>query len=109
MSRISPQTLSGLFVLLAGLAVVYVIAVGPGATEAPSEVTSTSLAGAPVLEVAPPNLEGVDPAIQRVLYASGKAEALRVDQISELPPEVARVLASFGVTLAVPETSAGGQ
>lgn len=109
MSRVSPQTISGLFVLLAGLAVVYVVAVQPGAIEPASEATSTSLADTRVLEVPPPNLEGVDLAIQRVLYASGKAEAFRVDQISELPPEVARVLASYGVTLAVPETPAGGR
>lgn len=108
MSRLSSQTISGLFVFLAGLAVVYVVAVGPGSIEAPSEATSTSIADTRVLEVLPPSLEGVDLAIQRVLYASGKAEALRVDQISELPAEVARVLASFGVTLAVPESQAGG-
>jgi hypothetical protein len=97
---------TGLFVLLAGLAVVYVIAVTPET----GPVIETARVAPPVAqetEVPPPALEGVDPAVQRVLYASGRAEAFRADQLTQLPPEVARVLVSHGVTLTVPATDGG--
>jgi hypothetical protein len=93
---------TGLFVLVAGLAVVYVIAVTPE-----TEPVAVSPAGAEVTEVPPPALEGVDAAVQRVLYAGGRAEAFRADQLTQLPPEVARVLVSYGVTLTVPATEGG--
>jgi len=102
LSRLTPQGVTGLFVLVAGLAVVYVIAVTPEADPV-TEPVVVSPVGAPVTEVPPPAVEGVDPAVQRVLYASGRAEAFRADQLTQLPPEVARVLVSHGVTLAVPE------
>lgn len=108
MSRLSPQAISGLFVLFAGLAVVYAMASGPGDVEAAPEPTAVSFANTSVVEVSPPSLEGVDLAVQRVLYASGKAEALRVDELSELPPEVARILVYYGATLTVPTGPAGG-
>jgi hypothetical protein len=94
-------------VLLAGLAVVYAIAGGPSTPEtAPSAAPSSTVPAA--VEISPPRLEGIDLAVQRVLYASGKAQAFRVDELSELSPEVARVLATFGVTLTVPESGASG-
>jgi len=106
LSRLTPQGVTGLFVLVAGLAVVYVIAVTPE-TEPVTEPVAVSPAGAEVTEVPPPALEGVDAAVQRVLYAGGRAEAFRADQLAQLPPEVARVLVSYGVTLTVPATEGG--
>lgn len=106
MSRLTPQGVTGLFVLLAGLAVVYVIAVTPE-TAPVTEAVVVSSQGAQVTEVPPPALKGVDPAVQRVLFASGRAEAFRADQLTQLPPEVARVLVSYGVTLPVPENEGG--
>jgi hypothetical protein len=93
---------TGLFVLVAGLAVVYVIAMAPEGEPVPDPVVTRP--GTQVAEVQPPALEGVDAAVQRVLYASGRAEAFRADQLTQLPPEVARVLVFYGATLAVPLT-----
>lgn len=108
MSHLSLQTVSGLFVLIAGLAVVIAVASGPGNLEVLPEAPSiTPDSGAAVVEVPPPGLEGVDLAVQRVLYASGKAEALRIDQLSELPPEVTRILVHYGATLTIPTNPAG--
>jgi hypothetical protein len=100
LSRLTPQGATGLFVLIAGLAVVYMIAVAPGSEPVTEPVVSPM--GAQEAEVPPPALEGVDAAVQRVLIASGRAEAFRADQLTQLPPEVARVLVSYGATLTVP-------
>lgn len=109
MSRLSPQAISGLFVLLAGLVVVYAITAASGETEVASKPVAVSPSITAVVEVPPPNLEGVDLAVQRVLYASGKAEALRADELLELSPEVARVLVYYGATLTIPTGPTGGQ
>jgi hypothetical protein len=98
LSRLTPQGATGLFVLIAGLAVVYMIAVAPGSEPVTEPVVSPM--GAQEAEVPPPALEGVDAAVQRVLIASGRA--FRADQLTQLPPEVARVLVSYGATLTVP-------
>jgi hypothetical protein len=98
---------TGLFVLVAGLAVVYVIAVTPQGEPVIEPIVSPR--GAQVTEVPPPALEGVDPAVQRVLYASGRAEAFRADQLTQLPPEVARVLVSYGAILTVAVNEGSGQ
>jgi hypothetical protein len=109
LSRLSVQTTSGLFVLLAGLAVVSALTVGAKTTQPLTEPTSASFADAPVVLVPPPTIDGVDLAVQRVLYASGKAQALRVDELSQLPPAVARVLATFGATLTIPVSHEGAR
>lgn len=102
MSRLSPQVASGLLVLLAGLAVVYAVTNGASDVEAASKPPVTAVPVTQPAEVPPPSLEGVAPAVQRVLYASGKAEALGVDALVDLPPEVARVLVAYRATLTVP-------
>ena len=107
MSRLSPQAISGMFVLLAGLVVVYAVAAGPSVPEAAPQ-TAPAPTAPPSVEFPPPRLEGIDLAVQRVLYASGKAQAVRAEDLSELPPEVARVLATFGVTLTIPESGSSG-
>jgi hypothetical protein len=94
LSRLSPQGVTGLFVLVAGLAVVYAIAVAPDRGSATETVVSLR----PQAQV----VEGVDAAVQRVLYSSGHAEAFRADELTQLPPEVARVLVFYGATLTVP-------
>jgi hypothetical protein len=101
LSRPSLQSVAGLFVLIAGLAVVYVMALAPEEA-ANTEAVVSPQPGAQVVETPPPTLEGVDPAVQRVLYSSGSAEAFRADQLTQLPPEVARVLVFYGATLTVP-------
>jgi hypothetical protein len=103
LSRFPLQVAAGLLVLIAGLAVVYTIVVAPESEQRPvvARVVS-SPPQARVVEVPPPTLEDVDPVVQRVLYATGKAEAFSADELTELPPEVARVLVFYGATITVP-------
>ncbi|GEM_PF-2123655 len=101
MRRFSPQAISGIFVLVTGAAVVYTLVAGP-VDEPVAVPTVTSRPEPQVVEVPPPTVEGIDDAVQRVLYSSGKAEAVAVDQLSQLPAEVARILVFYGVTLTVP-------
>jgi hypothetical protein len=102
------QSVAGLFVLIAGLAVVYVMALAP--EQAPqTEPVAPPIPEAQVVETPPPTLEGVDPVVQRVLYSSGSAEAFRADQLTQLPPEVARVLVFYGATLTVPVPAGAGR
>jgi hypothetical protein len=98
---------TGLLVLVAGLAVVYLIAVAP--VSEPMTESVVAARGAPEAGAPPPALEGVDAAVQRVLYASGRAEALRADQLTQLPAEVARVLVSYEATLTVAANQQGSQ
>jgi len=106
LSRLSLQTVSGLYVLTAGLAVLAAVAAASGDPE-PAPETGSAPSSAPV-EAPAPSLDGVDLAVQRVLYASGRAEVVDPVQIPDLPPEVARVLISYGVTLTVPAPEGQG-
>ncbi len=54
------------------------------------------------LEVAPPEVPGLDPAVSAVLYASGNASASGETDLSGLSPEVVRVLSYYDVVLSVP-------
>lgn len=101
MSRLSPQSASGVLVLIAGLAVVH-------AATSPSAHVPEQSEPAVSAELALPALEGVDLTVQRVLFAGGKAEVLGTDQLPELPPEVARILIGYGVTLTIPEPEGRG-
>jgi hypothetical protein len=107
LSRLSPQIASGLFVLAAGVGVVYAVTSGASDSEAPSKPLVTAVPVTQTAELTPPNLAGVDPVVQRVLFTSGKAEALSVDALVDLPPEVARVLVAYGATLTVPSNPDG--
>lgn len=107
MSHVSLQSVSGAFALIAGLAVVVAVIAGPDDVPTVPEPAPVSVTDTAAREVAAPSIEGVDPAVERVLYAGGKAVMLRGDQLSELPAEVARVLVQFGATLAIPTDPAG--
>jgi hypothetical protein len=108
LSRLSPQSIAGLVVLAAGLLVVVEVTTGtpePGPEPEPVVMVAPDV---PVPEAPSPSVPGVPPEVQRVLFASGNAERLGVDQLSELPPEVARVLIHYGVTLTI-ATERGGE
>jgi hypothetical protein len=110
LSRFSVQVAAGLFVLVAGLTVVYAVVVAP--KPEPQPATEQLVRSSPptqVVEVPPPTLGGVDPAVQRVLYSTGRAEAFRADELTQLPPEVARVLVFYGATITVPIGAGGGR
>jgi hypothetical protein len=53
-------------------------------------------------------VQGLDLAVQQVLHAGGKMVVLEADRLSELPPEVARVLIGYGATLMIPEPAGNG-
>jgi hypothetical protein len=108
LSRIPLQIAAGLFVLLAGLIVVYAGIAASGAQPVAQQVVPAP-SPTQVVEVPPPTLEGVDPAVQRVLYSTGRAEAFRADELTQLPQEVARVLASYGATITVAVEVEGGR
>ncbi|HSJ84439.1 MAG TPA: hypothetical protein VLA91_11545 [Acidimicrobiia bacterium] len=103
MSRFPFQVAAGLLVLIAGLAVVYTTVVAPEHEQGPvvQRVVSSS-SPTQVVEMPPPTLEGVDPVVQRVLFATGRAEAFTADELTQLPAEVARVLVFYGTTITVP-------
>lgn len=110
MSRFPVQVAAGLFVLVAGLTVVYVVVVAPVPEPRPAaQQFVPSSTPAQLVEVTPPTLVGVDPAVQRVLYSTGQAEAFSAYELTRLPPEVARVLVSSGTTIIVPGGAGGGR
>lgn len=109
MSRFPVQVAAGLLVLVAGLIVVYaVVALEPEPQPAAQQVVPPS-SPTQVVEVPPPSLAGVDPAVQRVLYSTGRAEAFRADELTQLPPEVARILVFYRATITVPVEAGGGR
>lgn len=61
------------------------------------------------LEVAPPEVPGVDSAVSRVLYAQGNAAATGEQDLPGLAPEVVRVLVYYEATLMVPSTTEENQ
>lgn len=56
-----------------------------------------------IIEIEPPNLEGVDAALSRVLYAYGAASGVQPGATPELPEQIVKVLAYYQVTLSVAE------
>jgi hypothetical protein len=69
--------------------------------------TTTTPPHTTVVAVEPPEVAGVDDVVARVLYSSGAAEALTPGEVDELPPEVVRVLAYYGVTLTIATPQVG--
>ena len=98
-----PSSFSGLLVLFAGLVALLVSTADPGTPPAsvsvPPGTMSTDL-------VAPePLVDGVSPAVTRVLHSEGAVEEIATDDSDQLAPEVARVLARYGATLVVADPS----
>lgn len=72
-------------------------AVSTGTTLVPIEAQPRT-----TMEVAPPDVPGLDPAISAVLYSSGNASAAGESDFSDLSPEIVRVLSYYDVVLSVP-------
>jgi hypothetical protein len=94
---------SGVAVLLIGAIALGSVLYGVSSTESPA-VSSTTIARQEVVVAPAPDVDGIPPSVQKVLYSSGKLEALGSNQVSELRPEISRVLAYYGATLTVSET-----
>ncbi len=87
---------------LAGVVTLYTVAVRP------TEVVVTETGATTVsldTELPPAPIEGVSPVVAEVLGAAGVAGVLTPEEATQLAPEVARVLAHYGVTLVVPDRS----
>lgn len=63
--------------------------------------TPTTAVETTIVEVAPPEVEGLDPRLGRVLYAAGSAQGVRAGDTEELPDPIVKVLGYYGVTLTV--------
>jgi len=111
MSRESLGVVSGLIVMLAGAMTVWAITTlaGPepaASTTADAAVTSTTATQS--VEIALPDLPGVPPEVERVLYATGKAQPIAFGDLNGIPPEVQRVLIEFQAPLMVPTSDPQG-
>ncbi|MGA7096022.1 MAG: hypothetical protein WB245_00475 [Acidimicrobiia bacterium] len=102
MSTSSLGTTSGAAVLLIGAIALGSVLYGVSSNEPPT-VASTSTTSQEVVVAPAPDVSGIPASVQRVLYASGKLEAFGPGQVSELRPEISRVLAYYGATLTVSE------
>lgn len=101
---------AGLLVALLGILPLGGLAYGAlVADAAPEPIAVDDAGGAAVVEVPPPPVGSIDPAISRVLYAAGSATAGGEADFSELPPPVVRVLAYYEVPLLVPVVPDGGE
>ncbi len=105
MSKESVGVVSGLIVMLAGVMTVWAITTlaGPepaASTTAASAATSTT--ASQNVEIPLPDLPGVPPEVERVLYATGKAQPIAFGDLNGIPPEVQRVLIEFQAPLMVP-------
>lgn len=64
----------------------------------------TTMVAEPVttqVEVDPPEVDGLDPRLTRVLYANGSADGVEAGSTDELPEPIVKVLGYYGVTLTV--------
>jgi hypothetical protein len=106
--------LTGSAVLLFGILALSSLAGGGTASVGDGANGSTPATAPPVASSAPwdeaidPGIPGVPAPVQRALFAWGRAEAVQPEQLTEIPPVVAAVLAEYGATLMVPEASAQG-
>ncbi|MGH8947696.1 MAG: hypothetical protein ACRDXF_02465 [Acidimicrobiia bacterium] len=92
MSRFSIEGITGSVLLLAGL-------VALRAATTPAMPESDSAIPAAVSEQV--TVDGVHPAVQRILASIGSAEVLTAEEMAQIPPTVARVLLDRGVVLAL--------
>lgn len=93
---------AGLLVALMGVVPIAVMLLRTDATGIDSTTTTAGRPPTTIVEVAPPEIEGVDPQVGRVLYAYGAADAVAPGTSGELPDSVVKVLGYYDVTLTVP-------
>jgi hypothetical protein len=107
-------TLTGSAVLLFGILALSSLAGGRtpsdgnGADGSTPAVAPPVVSGAPEAETGRPDIGGVPVPVQRVLFLWGRAEAVQPEQLTDIPPVVAAVLAEYEATLMVPDAFAQG-
>jgi hypothetical protein len=112
MSKEALGVASGVVVMLAGILTVWSMTTNTAdqdqATPTTSPATTTSTK-AQAVEMSLPELPGVPPEVQRVLYWKGDAQAIPYGELKAIPPAVQRVLIEYQAPLMVPtNTSDGG-
>lgn len=113
MTRDSIGVLAGLTVMIAGLISISSLGdTGNAETETAAMtsettlMTTTTVAGPQTVEIPLPDLQGLPPEVQRVLYSKGTAEAVTYGDLAELPPVIERVLIQYEAPLMVPSEAA---
>ncbi len=95
-------TISGVMVMVAGIAAL----AGMSSSHAPASETppNSDQTQSVTLPAEDPlsELAGIEPSVQKALESYGRLESLSPEEQSEVDPVIARVLAGFGATLAVP-------
>jgi hypothetical protein len=100
----STSLITGLTVALFGLLPLGVVLTGSHQQEQQAVLAITTTIAEPVttqVEIDPPDVEGLDPRLTRVLYANGSADGVEVGSTEELPEPIVKVLGYYGVTLTV--------
>ena len=100
----STSLLTGIIVAAFGLlplAVVLTGALEPDPVETPVVATTVAEVPTTLVEIEPPEVEGLDPRLTRVLYANGSADGVEVGSTDELPEPIVKVLGYYQVTLTV--------
>ncbi len=96
---------AGILVAAMGLTPLAVMVLNPAE---PVDTSTTTSSPAPELvELAPRDIDGLDPRVSRVLYAFGAADAVAPGSTAEIPESIVKVLAYYDVTLTIP--SGGSQ
>lgn len=84
---------------LVGVVVLYTVATRPTEPEVSGVVATTT--SSVTTESAATPIEGVSPAVAKLLGSAGVVGGLTREEAIQLAPEVVRVLARYGVTLVV--------
>jgi hypothetical protein len=93
--------LIGVFLFATGLVALHAVS-SPAAPQSVPPATMSPVPPQMALEQ-PARIEGVGPAVEQVLFSSGQAVVLAADALSQIPPEVTRVLIEHGVVLTIPD------
>lgn len=102
---------SGVVVMLAGILTVWSMTTNTAVqdqttpTTSPAATTSTT---AQAVEMSLPDLPGVPPEVQRVLYWKGDAQAIPYGELKGIPTAVQRVLIEYQAPLMVPTNNSEG-
>ena len=99
MSRSALHTLIGVFLFGTGLFALYGV-LSPSPAAQPTQAIDDQTP--PTVPVPVDQVEGLGLAVELVLSVAGRAGPLGPDELSQIPPEVTRVLIEKGVTLTIP-------
>jgi hypothetical protein len=99
LSQSAIHTLLGFLLFVTGLIALFAVSSPPPSAATPQEPTTPppSMVGDVDL------IEGIGPEVEQVFLEGGTAEVLGADAMSQIPPEVARILVENGVVLTIPD------